>query len=273
MERTISDELALARVREDAFEARLSGWEGRSFGGATLGCAALAAARTCDGRSLHSLHAYFLKRVPAEVPVEFRVERLSDGRRFSHRRVQVRHQDRVLCEVSASFAAAQQGASHQDVVLGPSVPRPEALMPDVELAKLLGWEGTPPPVEWRWIEYPERELTPGEAPICRGWARPRTPLVGDAAMHAAALVYLTDWASQGAVQRRHGAAAFPFQHFASLDHAVWVHRPALWDDWWLITARNDVAAGGLALTHREIYTVKGELIATIHQDALMGVAG
>jgi acyl-CoA thioesterase-2 len=269
--RSLAQELAVEPVGEDVFQARLGGWEGRSFGGATLGCAVHAAAHTCDGRSLHSLHAYFLKRIPPEVAIEFRVERLSEGRRVAHRRVQVCHQDRVLCEVTAGFSSGLAGASYQDVQLGAEVPRPEALMPDVELAKILGWEGEPPPVEWRWLEYPERERAPGEPPICRGWARPRVALGGDERLHAAGLAYLTDWASQGAVQRRFWPG-FAFEGFASLDHALWVHRPARWDDWWLITAVSEIAAGGRAFTRREIYTQKGELIASAAQEALVAAA-
>jgi len=269
---TIASELSVEPVREGVFRAQLRGWEGRSFGGATLGCATVAAAHGCQGRALHSLHAYFLRRVPAEVPVEFHVEKLSEGRRLAHRRVQVRHEGRLLCEVSASFANPEQGPGYQETRLDPGVPRPEALMTDVELAKIAGWEGPPPPVEWRWIEYPERSLAPGETPICRGWARPRAPLPDDPSLHAAALVYLSDWASQGAVERRF-AGGFAPERFASLDHAVWLHAPVRWDDWWLVTARSDIAAAGRAVTRREIYTLEGVLVASIDQEGLIGVAG
>jgi acyl-CoA thioesterase-2 len=270
VDRSLAEELALEPVREGVFRATLGGWEGRSFGGATLGCAVFAAAHGCPGRDLHSLHAYFLRRVPPEVPIEFHVEKLSEGRRFAHRRVQVRHEGRVLCEMSASFASVREGPSFQDVALDPEIPPPGALMPDVELAKLLGWEGEPPPVEWRWIEYPELPLAPGDAPICRGWARPRVPLPDDAGLHAAALVYLSDWASQGAVQRRY-QGLFAFERFASLDHVVWMHQPARWDDWLLITARSGIATSGCVLTRREIYSQAGMLIASIDQEGLIAV--
>ena len=210
----------------------------------------------CEGRALHSLHAYFLRRVPPDVTIELRVERLSDGRRLAHRRVQIRLEDRVLCEVSASFTTAQDGVAFQEVAMDPGVPAPEALLPDVELAKIEGWPGPPPPVEWRWIEYPSRVMAPGEAPLCRGWARPRTPLPDDPRLHAAALAYLSDWASQGAVERRY-ARGFAHERFVSLDHAVWLHQPARWDDWLLVTTRSDIAADGRALTRREVYTQSG----------------
>jgi len=269
---TIASELSVEPVREGVFRAQLDGWQGLAFGGATLGCATVAAAQGCQGRALHSLHAYFLRRVPPEVEIEFHVEKLSEGRRLAHRRVQVRHQGRLLCEVSASFATAQEGPAYQDTTMDRDVPAPEALMPDVELAKIEGWEGPSSPVEWRWIEYPSRVLAPGEAPVCRGWARPRVPLPDDASLHAAALVYLSDWASHGAVERRF-AAGFTPERFASLDHAVWVHQPARWDDWWLVTARSDVAAAGRTLTRREVYTQSGVLVASIDQEGLISVAG
>jgi acyl-CoA thioesterase-2 len=94
---TLLDDLAIERASEDSFRKRFRGWEGRSFGGTTLALAALAAGRTCEGRALHSLHAYFLRPVPPEVPVELVVERQSDGRRFAQRRVQVRRVGRLLC--------------------------------------------------------------------------------------------------------------------------------------------------------------------------------
>jgi acyl-CoA thioesterase-2 len=267
----IASELAIDPLREGVFRARLPGFEGRTFGGTTLGCAVLAAATGCEGRALHSLHAYFLRRVPPELEIELHVEKLSEGRRLAHRRVQLRLAGRVLCEVSASFSTPQDGVGFQDVAMD-LVPQPETLMPDVELAKLVGWSDPPPPVEWRWIEYPSRELMPGEAPLCRGWARPRLPLPGNARLHEAALAYLSDWASQGAIERRY-ARGFAHERFASLDHAVWLHQPARWDDWWLVTTRSDVAVAGRTLTHREIYTREGRRIATIAQEALIGEQG
>jgi acyl-CoA thioesterase-2 len=94
------------------------------------------------------------------------------------------------------------------------------------------------------------------------------PLPDDPRLHAAGLAYLSDWASQGAVQRRFWPG-FAFEGFASLDHALWLHRPARWDDWWLITAVSEIATGGRAFTRREVYTQKGELIASIAQEALV----
>lgn len=272
MEESIASELSIEPVRAGVFRAQLPGFDGRTFGGTTLGCAVLAAAHDCKGRALHSLHAYFLRRVPPDVAIELRVERLSDGRRLAHRRVQIRLEDRVLCEVSASFTTAQDGVAFQEVAVDPGVPTPEALMPDVELAKIEGWPWPPPPVEWRWIEYPSRVMAPGEAPLCRGWARPRTPLPDDATVHAAALAYLSDWASQGAVERRY-ARGFAHERFVSLDHAVWLHQPARWDDWLLVTSRSDIAADGRALTRREVYTQAGQRVATIAQEALIGEQG
>ncbi len=272
MEESIASELAIEPVREGVFRAQLPGYDGRSFGGTALGCAVLAAADGCEGRALHSLHAYFLRRVPPDETIELRVERLTDGRRLAHRRVQIRFEDRVLCEVSASFTTAQDGVVFQEVAIDPGVPAPEALMPDVELAKIEGWPGPPPPVEWRWIEYPSRVMAPGEAPLCRGWARPRTPLPDDPRLHAAALAYLSDWASQGAVERRY-ARGFAHERFVSLDHVVWLHQPARWDDWLLVTTRSDIAADGRALTHREVYTQTGQRVATIAQEALIGEQG
>jgi acyl-CoA thioesterase-2 len=104
--------------------------------------------------------------------------------------------------------------------------------------------------------------------VCRGWARPRLPLPDDARLHEAALAYLTDWASQGSIQRRFSPGFEP-ERFVSLDHAIWVHHPARWDDWWLITAHSPVASAGRSLTQREVYTRDGRRIASIVQESLL----
>jgi acyl-CoA thioesterase-2 len=113
--------LEIERVGEDRFAAR-----GDGFGGVTLGCATLAAALSTD-RALHSLHSYFLRAVPLDRPLELVVERMRDGRRFSHRRVQVRDEGQLVCEVLASFAAGGAGFEAQDVILAPETRPPEAL--------------------------------------------------------------------------------------------------------------------------------------------------
>jgi acyl-CoA thioesterase-2 len=124
--------LEIERVADDRFETRLDG-----FGGVTLGCAALAAALTTD-RALHSLHTYFLRAVPVDRPVELSVERLRDGRRFSHRRADVRADGQLVCELLAGFAASGEGFTAQDITLDPATPPPESLPSEADIAQAEG---------------------------------------------------------------------------------------------------------------------------------------
>jgi acyl-CoA thioesterase-2 len=262
----------LLRVRPlggDAFEATLEGFEGRSFGGQTLGCAALAAAHTCEGRALHSLHAWFLRPVPAEAPIAFDVERTRDGRRFAHRRVRVRAGERLLCELAASFTAPGDGPDFQDAAPDPAAPPPEQLPSDEEVARAEGWEQRwAGPFELRWVGTPWRAQ--GEAADSRylTWVRPRQPLPADPAVHAAAIAYLSDFHSHWPVARKLGGPFEPVG-FVSLDQILWLHRDLPCRDWRLLASECDVAHGGRALTRRSLHERDGRLVASMAQEALI----
>ncbi len=265
--RPLEETLTLTSVGVDVYLATLPG-----FGAVTLGCAALAAGRTCDGRALHSLHAYFMRPVTSEIQVEFVVERVRDGRRVALRRVQARVEDRVLFEMTASFTSPGEGADFQDAV-APTVPAPETLTPDIEIAREEGWRpGEPSPVggpfEWRWPEIPWR-LEGGDAPsYYEGWVRPRFPMPEDTAFNGAALAYASDYHSHMSVARRLGGHFVPWG-YTSLDQVVWVHRDLHWSDWRLMTTECDAAYGGRALSRRRLYTREGILVASMLQEQLI----
>src|SRR5262245_37603595 len=130
---TIEQMLALEPAGEDRYLARLPG-----FGGVTLGCATLAAARTTD-LSLHSLHVYFLRAVPTAEPALLRISRVRDGRRFAHRRVEVCEGERVCCELMASFAAPADGAEFEEPEGGEALPEPESLPSENYVMRDEGW--------------------------------------------------------------------------------------------------------------------------------------
>ncbi len=268
--RSLASVLEIEPVGEGEYTTRLESYGGRSFGGESLASAALAAALTCKERKLHSLHAYFLRPAPPEVPLDVKVDPLKDGRRLSQRRAQVRRGERLFCEVTASFASAPSGIGYQDVHPPVDTPEPDALPDDAEVARAEGMtDWSPGPVEWRWIRAPWKPAQPGESPSWAAWARPRTPLPEDERLHMAALVYLSDFLSHGAVQRRLGED-FLWEGFSSLDHALWIHRSQRWEDWWLFTSESDVGHAGLGYTRREIYTRGGLAIASIGQQSLIG---
>ncbi len=257
----------------DSFSTQLRGFEGRTFGGETLGCATRAAARTCDGRSLHSLHACFLRLVPADVPIELAVERLRDGRRFAHRRVQVRHEGRVLCELMASFTSAGEGAEYQDAAVESDLPAPETLPSEEEVARSEGWEfWSPGPFEMRWVGTPWRPSSTQEHSLYHTWVKPRFPLAPeDRPLRAGTLAFLSDFHSHWPVVRKLGLGFEPVG-FVSLDQVVWIHRDVPWDDWWLLTSESDVAHAGRALLRRSLYTRDGRLVASMAQETLIPAA-
>jgi acyl-CoA thioesterase-2 len=253
---------------EDRFRAQLIG-----FGGVTLGCATLAAARTCPERALHSLHMSFLRPVPPGSAVDLVVERLRDGRRFAHRRVQIRSEDRLLCELIASFASDGAGVQYQDANFDPATPRPDDLPSEEELARAEGVSmetGGPfgGPLEWRWIGTPWQSGAKSVPSLYRGWVRPRTAMPNERAFNAALLAYSSDYHSHLPVARRIGGPFEPYG-YTSLDQIVWAHREEYWDDWRLLTAESDVAHGGRAFTRRTLHARDGRLIASMAQEMLL----
>ena len=217
----------------------------RVFGGIVLAQASLAAARTVDReRSQHSLHAYFLRGGSNELPISYVVTIDRDGRTFSARHVTALQDGDVICDLMLSFVRPQDGIEHADPM--PEVPPPEACEPQ-------HWEPPPGidpetrpmwPFEAREVT-PDRIAEPGEDPSDVVWLRLRSPLPDDQLIHTAALVCESDSGSLGAVWRRHGP--FAPRSSASLDHALWLHRPVRWDDWLLFVTTSPVAHSARAL--------------------------
>lgn len=254
---------------EHEFESTLEDFDGRTFGGEILAKAAMAALRTAGDRSLHSLHAYFLRAIPPAESVRFRVHGMSNGRRLAGRRVDVHCGGRLAAEVIVSFAADFDGASFDDRPHPLDVPRPEALPTVEEVGQAEGLqdrEGRP--IDWRWVELPWRAAV-GEPARMRAWVRPQQPLPPEPRFHAAALVYLSDHTLLGTLMRRFGES-FEWNASASLDHALWLHRPFRWDDWLLMDSHTEIAHRGRALLERRFYAGDGSRIATMAQEGLFG---
>ena len=230
-----------------------------------LGRAALAACATCDGLELSELRASFLRPPPADVAVRLAVEPLADtpDRAFRHVRV---GGDEAIADVVASFAADGRGPEFAPT-LTDGLPKPEELPSTLETARAEGWEEyAAGPIEFRraggaWPGPPE-----GDAAPHREWIRPRIALPADPSLHAAALVFASAFYAHHSFERRLGAAFAP-ERCASFDHALWIHRPARWDDWWLLESGCEVARGGRALGQRRIFARDGRLLATAAHSA------
>jgi acyl-CoA thioesterase-2 len=183
-------------------------------------------------------------------------------------RVDVRERDERVAELQLRFGPASEGLTYQSVAAPSGLPAPEDLPSEAELGAREGWaQYAVGPIESRRIT-PRETVKDHEPARWLGWLRPRVPLDGDARLHAAALAFLAEYRSHWAVERRLGAD-FPRTEITLLDHALWVHHPRRWDDWWLVKTESDVGAAGRCLSRREIFTRDGALIASAAWEAAL----
>jgi acyl-CoA thioesterase II len=247
----------------------------RVFGGQVLGQSLVAAARTVEGdRPVHSLHGYFLRAGDQKRPITFAVERLRDGRSFSARRTHALQGGLPILSMITSFQEPAEGLDHQDQM--PDVPAPEDL-PTVEelyadVPTAAAWMRQRP-IDIRHVEGP-LYLKTGAERIARQavWMRCTATLPDAPAVHAAALAYLSDFSLLEPVLRRHGRAwTDPGMKVASLDHAMWWHRPARADEWLLYVQRSPSASGARGLATAELYRRDGVLACSVAQEGMLRV--
>lgn len=249
------------------------------FGGQVLGQALQAAHATIGGRQVHSLHAYFLRRGDFRAPIVYQVERSRDGGSFSSRRVVAIQHGQQIFHMSASFQEPEQGLEHQLPM--PTVPAPDAL-PDLrELLEcqvqqlpdtVRRFAGRTSPFEFRSVQplrYPDP--APGE-PRLDVWFRAVDSVGEDPQRHAALLAYVSDYHLIAAAMRPHGyGLGSGGIVVASIDHAMWFHRPVRVDDWLLYSIESPAAAGSRGFARASIFTREGQLVASTAQEGLMRV--
>ena len=249
---------------------------GRVFGGQVLGQALIAAGRTVEGdRHAHSLHGYFLRAGDATKPITFEVERLRDGRSFSARRTHAFQDGRALLSMIASFHDLQDGPEHQ--VTMPEVPPPSAVASGIDV--LAPYEGHAAADFWLHsapfdVRHVEGSLflasDPRPKPYQSAWMRVRQPINADELTHRALLAFGCDQVMLEPLLRRHGASwATEGMSFASLDHAMWWHRPARADEWLLFVQDAPSAQGGRGLTGTWIFSEDGSLVASASQEGMI----
>jgi acyl-CoA thioesterase-2 len=259
--------LDLEEIRAGVFRARTGGGSERLFGGLLLAQTVIAAGRTITGRHLHSLHASFLRPGRSRVPLELAVERLRDGRSFSARRVTGIQAHDVTIVATASFTRPGEGVSHQDPM--PEAPDPQGL-PDWEdlRAAMLGTEPRHVAVELRVCDA-DPEIAGLRPPAYRRvWIRPRGELPDDPLLHAAMFVFATDRTLLRVAARPHGPI-WGVRHAASLDHAVWLHHVARFDDWVLYVCESPIAESGRALALGAMYARDGRRLLSVAQEGLL----
>ncbi len=250
------------------------------FGGQVLGQALSAAQATLTTpRSAHSLHAYFLRAGDIEHPIVYDVDRTRDGGSFSVRRVTAVQHGKPIFVFAASFQDEESGGEHQ--LSMPEVPKPEdiepaAAVPPQVLAslstKVQRWLSRMGPFEFRHV-YPRDELNPPKRPPFQQVWFKLSEKVGDAPeLHRALLAYASDFHLLGTATFPHGISYYqPNVQMASLDHALWFHRPFRADDWLLYSIDSPSAQGSRGLARGSIYDRAGRLVASTAQEGLIRV--
>jgi acyl-CoA thioesterase-2 len=253
----------------------------RVFGGQVAGQALVAAGRTVEAsRHVHSLHGYFLGPGDPVEPIAYEVENIRDGRSFSVRRSVARQHGKTIFFMSASFHRIEEGLDHQ-APRPPDVPGPDEVptMADrlARYPERLGiWAQIPRPIDVRYVGAPGW-VRPGDRPADphqRAWMRIDGKLPDDPLLHACALTYASDLTLLDSVLSVHGEVWGPGGVVgASLDHALWFHRPFRADEWFLYDCWSPSASNARGLATGRMFTVDGRHVASSVQEGLLRRVG
>ena len=271
--------LDLERLEHNLFRGRSPqvDWQ-RVFGGQTIGQALVAAQRTVEpDRYVHSLHGYFMRPGDTKVPIIYEVDRIRDGGSFTTRRVVAIQHGHAIFSLEASFQVDEKGLEHQ-IALPDDVPPPEGLQTQRQLlengracagggAPLLGARAADRarPVNLR--HYVSRDKLPPRQNV---WVRLAGPVPDDRAIQSVLLAYLSDMTLLDTSTFAHGRGLFdPDIQAASLDHAMWFHRPLPLDDWLLYAQDSPSGSGSRGFNRGTLFARDGTLIASVAQEGLI----
>ncbi len=257
----------------------------RVFGGQVAGQALVAAARTVAAdRTVHSLHAYFLRPGDPGAPIVYTVDRIRDGRSFTTRRVVAVQHGKPIFHLSASFQTYEDGLDHQEPM--PASPDPATLPTGEE--RLRGYAHIDPPVVEKFLEAraavdlryvdepPYGKFGEPREPHSQVWFRTNGTLGGladEPLLHVVLATYVSDMTLLDSVLLAHGRGGWAVGDVvgASLDHAMWFHRPFRADEWLLYDQESPSAYGGRGLGQARIYTQDGRLAVTVIQEGVVRV--
>ncbi len=268
---------AEARTDEDIFVGHTPPQaRDRVFGGQVLGQSVMAAYKTiAEDRPIHSMHGYFLRAGDARLPITFGVQRLRDGRSFSARRVHAYQNGVPILSMIASFQDQSEGLDHQDT-MPEGIPDPESLP---TTADLIGEIDHPVAQEFAFnrpfdIRYVGEPLyfqqSTDRRPVNAVWMKTTAPMPDDDALHRAALAYASDYTLLEPILRAHGLTWISRgMSVASLDHAMWWHRPFRVDEWLLYVQESPSASGARGLGTGRIFNRAGQLVASVAQEGML----
>jgi acyl-CoA thioesterase-2 len=249
----------------------------RVFGGQVAGQALVAAGRTVDpSRPVHSLHAYFLRPGDPSIPIIYEVDRIRDGKSFTTRRVVAVQHGKAIFNLQASFQLVEGGLQHTRKM--PTVPGPDAdlLSMDEVIAtrsdNLGAQQPGTNPIDIRYIDPPAGFTGPDDKhPRSRVWMRADGRLPDDPLLHVCAVAFASDFTLLGVALRPHDLWFGSDIQMASLDHAMWFHRPFRADEWFLYDQESPWAGSARGLARGEIYTHDGHLAVSVMQEGLIRV--
>jgi len=282
--RDLLDLLDLEPIEQNIYRGRNRDiGTGRVFGGQVLSQALVAARRTVDDddppREAHSLHAYFILAGDLKAPIVYFVDTLRDGGSFTTRRVTAIQHGRAIFNLSASFHRAEEGIEHQ--AEAPEAPDPETLTPELDRIRarahlipeeVRGVLTQDRPLDFRPVDPPDLLDPEPASPLRRAWVKTTGPLPDDPLIHQATLAYASDYGLLATVLQPHGLTVRdPRLQVASLDHALWFHRPFRMDEWLLYEVDSPVAAGARGFARGRVFTREGVLVASSAQEGLTRV--
>jgi acyl-CoA thioesterase II len=271
--------LDLEQIEQDIFRGRSPAGERRQrvFGGQVAGQALVAAGRTVPAdRPVHSLHAYFIRPGDPTVPLVYVVERVRDGRSFTTRRVTVVQHGKAIFTLSASFHLTEPGFEHSDAM--PAVPGPDEVEPIADrLRRLYGPSAEDylraSPIDIRYVGPLTAEAARDPSLISSRsvvWLKADGDLPDDPLLHVCLMTYASDMTLLDTVLLAHGESwGEGLTTGASLDHAMWFHRPFRIDRWLLFVQDSPTAGGARGLARGEVYTEDGELVVSVVQEGLL----
>jgi acyl-CoA thioesterase-2 len=247
----------------------------RVFGGQVAGQALVAAARTVDDTfGIHSLHSYFLRPGDPNVPILYEVDRIRDGRSFVTRRVVAIQHGKAIFNLAASFHVAEEGFDHQADAGLDAVPGPDDL-PDFNerMAPYISdepWFHRPRPIDSRYVDWNPPDRKESLDPRQRVWLRADGRLPDDPVIHQCILTYASDMSVLDTALLPHGGSWHdPNMFMASLDHAMWFHRPFRVDEWMLYDQDSPTASNGRGLGRGLIFDAAGNLVVSVVQEGLL----
>jgi acyl-CoA thioesterase II len=249
------------------------------FGGQVLGQALTAASRTVEGRVVHSLHAYFLRRGDFNAPIVYQVDRSLDGHSFSNRRVVAIQHGHQIFNMAASFQVPEDGFDHQ--VRMPQVPLPDELSDSSRLPRDLlerlpermrKFFEQPRPFEFRSVQQIDYLQPRRSEPARQLWFRAVGRLPDDEKLHRCLLAYVSDYFLLDTATLPHGTSSLHGSIImASIDHAMWFHRPLRVDEWLLYAVESPSASGARGFARASLFSLDGRLVASTAQEGLVRI--